>query len=551
MKERIIFLKTMGRYIKLLKKPIMIMTVFCLLTIPISLISPRFFQIFIDDVVKSFEFEKFKIVAMGMVSVYILRFITDAVILYMSNKLQNKFSYYLRRDIWKKYLNTGFRNFEKYEKSDLKMRVCDDVTALSGFVKNQVVDYSVGILITLSAFCIVLYTDWTMTLCCTAILPLVFLLNIWLGKKIKKINEKLRVVNQEYYSFEYDALQHWKDVKSLTLEEPFINRFKEYRKRLAELGVKNIRCWFFNEIINDFKANYISKVLIYIIGAFFVIKGRMSIGVMFMFSEYFGMMFNNIDMLNMRNVELRTLIPFFRKIEQVLSLETEKKGTVEITDIQNIRADNLKFGYTESREPVLENLGFKVRKGEHCKITGRSGSGKSTLVKLLTGLYEPDRGKVMINMTDLSEIKKSVYYSLTGVVMQDPQFFNMSVLENLIFVRSGISFEEITEVCNEVGILDYINKLPAGFDTVVGEKGSRFSGGQKQRLAIARALLKKPKLLILDEATSSLDNLSEREIYKVLQKISKEITIITISHRKVDFLNEYGKEVSVGIKQVL
>lgn len=529
--KRITILRQIKEYIIKQKMSAIFLVFVSLISVPLAFITPKVFQIFIDDVLDKKNIRMFGAVVIALIGIYIARLILDTVNLHCSNKLLNSFTFSIRKNIWLKYTKISFLKYESMNFGDLKMRFVDDVDSLGGFLKSQVVDYVCSLLLAVISLGLTLYINAKMTLICIGIIPVIFLISHFIGTGLGKVNEEIRQVNDRYYSFTHNSLQFWRETKAHNAEGEFISRFKSFRKTLAKLGYKNIRFWFFSEIFNDFKSNYLSKVFIYIVGAFFVANGELSVGMLMMYAEYFAMLFNSLDAAYSKNVEIKMSMPYYKRIFEVLSLrqksECEKlsaaiKGDIEIK--------NVSFSYN-SNQQVLNNIDLKIIAGEYLAIIGKSGCGKTTLAKLLLCLYEPTGGEILLDGINISKIKSEVLHSQIAVVMQDSYFFNSTIRENLYLAKENASDEELLAACRQANILEFIESLPLKLDTVIGERGVKLSGGQKQRLSIARAVLRDAKIIILDEATSSLDKISEDYILDSLHKISNSRTIILISHK--------------------
>lgn len=499
--------------------------------IPVSLVSPVFFQILLDEVMTQYNIESFSTVVLGLLSVYLMRFILDGSALFFGNRLLNTFTFSLRKDVLRKIRRTPFSFLEKKETGDLKMRLMDDVDCLGNFIREQVVDYLFGILMIVFTLYATLRIDVKMTLYCVAVIPLVFLVNYLIGRGTRKVNEEIRQVNEKYYSSTHSSLQFWREIKAQNTEEAFIERFVRFRRKLAKLGLRSIRYWAYTEVFNDFKANYLTKILVYIIGAFFLIRGELTVGVLIMYAEYFSMLFSALDSVNSKRAALKINAPYYQRIFETLSFpEEEDESRIEVNISGRVAIRDLCFGYQEGKE-VLHHVDLTVDPGDYIAVIGKTGCGKTTLAKLLLGLYTPQEGEITFDGINLQDICRENFYEQIGVVMQDSYLFNMSIRENLLLYKENATKEELSSACRKANIHDFIAGLPEGYDSIIGERGVKLSGGQKQRLAIAGALLKSPKLIIFDEATSSLDRESEEIIHHSINEIAKDTTVIVITHK--------------------
>lgn len=530
--KRFDVLKRINKYIKKTKKEIIALILVSMLTIPVAFISPYFFSILIDKVMAEGQIKYFAIVVVGLIGVYIIRLLLDSANIFCSNRILNRFLFCIRKDIWTKYLKLSFGEYEKMGIGDLKMRLVDDADGIGNFIKDQVVDYIFSIGMVIVSLLITLYINYKLTLLCLLIMPFVIIINSLIGRGNKKVNEKIRKVNEEYFSFLHNTLQYWKEIKAQCTEINFIERFKTFRMSLASLGYNQIRYWGFSEIFTDFKTNYLTKVMVYIIGSYFVIKGDLSVGLLILFSESFGMLFTNLDVVNSRSVALSVSMPYYTRICEALDFIEEDEQNKHNIDLKgDIKISNVEFFYDEKSKKILDDVSLEIKNGDYVAVVGKSGCGKTTLMKVMLNLYKPQSGMIEIDGTDIKLIKKKCLYSQIGVVMQDNYLFNMSIIENLLLSKSNATLEELQTACKQANIMDFINTLPLGFDTVIGERGVKLSGGQKQRIAIAQALLKKPKLILFDEATSSVDKISEDIINRSISEIANKTTVIVISHK--------------------
>ena len=505
-------LQRLLRYIAGQRISIVMLVFISLAVLPVTLISPVFFQRLIDDVFLAEDWAPFPWIAAGLLGVYVMRLILDGGALYFGNRLLNHFTYSLRCNILTKYFHTPYGVMEKMDVGDLKMRLLDDIDTLGNFLKDQVVDYlSAWLMLLLSlALCLVIHP--MLTLLCVAVLPPLFFLNHQIGRGANRVNEQSRLVQEEYSTSTHGALQAWREIKAQNVENLFVQRFAQYRQQLAKLGLRSIRYWAYTEVLNDFKANYLSKVWVYIIGALFVIRGQLSIGTLILFAEYFDFLFRALDTVNVRNVALKTNLPYYRRVFDTLDWDfSEQSDKKELGKLDRISISGVSFGYADTA--VIRDVSLEIGRGDYLAIVGKTGCGKTTLAKLILGLYEPWTGEIHYNGLALSQIDRTALYQQLGVVMQDNYLFNMSIRENLLLCCPAATDGELLEACRKANLLPFVDSLPDGLDTVVGERGIRLSGGQKQRICIAQALLKKPPFFLFDEATSSLDGESEAAIH--------------------------------------
>ena len=527
--NRITVYQRLQKYTKPVKGSILALMLTSLLTVPLTLISPKFYQILIDEVMGQKNMGQFYIVVFGLIMVYVLQFLLDGSSLHFGNRVLNSFTLHLRKDVLEKYQKLPYSFFEKKEPGDWKMRLVDDIDCLGRFIRDQVIDYLLGILTIGFTLFMAFRIDIRMTFYCLLVIPFVFFINYLIGRGSKKVNEEIRKVNEEYYTSTHNSLQFWREIKAQNAEKTFIERFRQYRKVLAKLGLRSIRYWGYSEVFNDFKANYLTKVMVYIIGAFFVINRKISVGGLIMFSEYFAMLFSSLDMVNSKRAALKANTPYYRRIFETLDFPEEAVSAEGALVQPEIEIKNLSFSYRPGEE-ILKNVSLTINQGDYIAIVGKTGCGKTTLAKLLLGLYEPDGGEICFGGKRMELVKKELYGQV-GVVMQDSFLFNMSIRENLQLANRNATENDFIEACRRANIYGFVQSLEQGFDTVIGERGVKLSGGQKQRLAIAAALLKSPRVLLFDEATSSLDKASEDIINDAIHQLAQDTTVIIISHR--------------------
>lgn len=289
---------------------------------------------------------------------------------------------------------------------------------------------------------------------------------------------------------------------------------------------------------------------LYFLGGILIIFGRMEVALLLTFMNYYEQFFSNISSISDSIVGFKNDKPSIKRVVEILDFEEPLKRTTKKL-VSEIKFENLFFNYPQNQQEVLKGVSLLISRNEHIAIMGRNGCGKSTLIKLILGMYEPTKGRILFDETNIKEItvKQKI-----GVIMQEPYMFNLSIKENLKLAKRTASADEIDAACKKANIYDFIQNLPDRYETVIGERGVKLSGGQKQRLAIARTLLYDPEIVVVfDEATSSLDYENEKAIVSTIKHLTNGKSVITIAHRlssmldanRVAVMNE-GKIVAYG-----
>ncbi|MER3406471.1 MAG: hypothetical protein C4289_15970 [Chloroflexota bacterium] len=265
-----------------------------------------------------------------------------------------------------------------------------------------------------------------------------------------------------------------------------------------------------------------------------VINGLLTIGELLAFTTYVARLFGPVSAFANMNVQLQQALAAFDRVQEYLELQTEirdRPGAIELPPVRGrIEFRDVSFAYSPER-PVLKHISFTVEPGQLVALVGPTGAGKSTVVNLIPRFYDPDEGCVRIDGYDLRDVTLSSLRRQIATVDQETFLFNMTILENIRYARPEATFDEVVEAAKAAYLHDFIMSLPEGYETMVGERGVKLSGGERQRLAIARAILRNPRILILDEATSSLDSIAESYIQRALEPLMRGRTVIAIAHR--------------------
>lgn len=367
-------------------------------------------------------------------------------------------------------------------------------------------------------------------------IPIVFYLAlVFIFKKsLEDVNRDVMEDNAKLTSYLVESIEGIETVKAFNGERK-VNletekKFIKFIKSVFKYGyVNNLQGSLKNTVKGIF------GIFILWIGAYLALKGDITVGTLISFNALLAYFIEPIERMINLQPQLQSAMVAADRLGEILDLELEKskdedKKINPNTLLGNINFKNIDFRYG-TRQLVLKNINMDIKPGEKIALVGESGSGKTTIAKLLMSFYNTEKGEIIINNYNIKDINKEALRDKMSYISQDSFFFSGSIKENLQFANEYATYEEIIEVCKQAQIHDFINSLPLRYETPLEEKGTNFSGGQRQRLAIARALIKKPEILIMDEATSNLDSITEKAIEKTIEECTKNVTTIIIAHR--------------------
>ncbi|OPX30761.1 MAG: hypothetical protein B1H08_00825 [Candidatus Omnitrophica bacterium 4484_171] len=474
----------------------------------------------------------------AMAIVLILAFLLKGVALFFQNYLMSIVGQRCIKDVrnvlYRKMHDLSLDFYSRKRTGELISRITNDVGMITNAISYGLTDLIYqSMQIVLFTF-LVFYIYWKMALISFVIFPLIIFPVIKLGKRIKKFSIQTQKSMADLNSQLAETIQGAYIVKVFCREDYEHKRFMKINQQYYKFILKSIKRIIILPPFTEF-VGVLGAVAILIFAGRDVIEGRLSFGV---FGLFMG--------------ALMSMIRPFKKLSAVYSINQQALGAsgriyeileepVKVKEKDNaivhkefdscIAFDGVWFKYSDNEDFVLKDINLKVNKNDILAIVGHSGAGKSTLVSLIPRLYDPQRGRVTIDGIDLRDLTLHSLRSLISVVSQEMIIFNCTVRDNIVYGREGASFDDIVEASKRAFAYDFIQNLPKGFDTLVGDRGFRLSGGEKQRIAIARAFLKNSSILILDEATSNLDSESEKLIQKALYELIRGKTVFVIAHR--------------------
>ena len=461
----------------------------------------------------------------------------------------------LRKAVYQKIIWLPLSFFDNRRVGELMSRITSDVGTLTDMFSFTLAEFLRQILTLILGTAIIFYFAPKLTGFMLLTFPVLVVLALVFGKYIRKLSKKTQDKLAEANVVVEESLQSISVVKAFTNEIFETNRYANILMRVVNVAIRTAR----------FRGLFISFIIFAIFGgivavgwygAFLVQSNEMTVGELFSFVLYTSFIGVSIGGLGDIYTQLQRSIGASERLLEILKEkdEAEERNSPPVKLQGKIEFDNVSFSYPTRKDfQVLKDLHFKMEPGEKVALVGQSGSGKSTIINLLMRFYPVEDGAIKVDGKSIHDFNLTAYRKNIGIVPQEVILFGGTIRENISYGKPAATFDEIQEAARQANALEFIESFPDRFDTIVGERGVKLSGGQRQRIAIARAILKNPSILILDEATSSLDAQSEVLVQEALEKLMEGRTTIVIAHRlstikKVDriFVIQEGRLAEMG-----
>ena len=441
----------------------------------------------------------------------------------------------IRQHVYNHLIKLPMAFFAEHRVGELNSRISSDISILQHSLTETLADLLSQLLIITGGITLMMVSSFKLTLFMLAIVPAMALLAFFSGRAIRKYSKKVQSYIAESNTIVEETLQGIQNVKAFTNELFEIRRYREKTNEVARAGIKGGKYQAtMSFIVLGF---FVAMAAVIWRGAALIAGGQMEAGQLFSFVIYSGFIAGNIAGMAGVYTRLQRTIGAAEKLLLLLDEPTEEIDESYIPHPVHTLHGQITFDRVEFRYPsrdqnvVLKDISFTIAPGQQVALVGPSGAGKSTLVSLLLKFYEPVNGKILFDNRDSHNFPVTAVRTQMAIVMQDVFLFGGSIRENISYGKPGADEQEIINAAIQANAWDFIQSFPDKLDTIVGERGIQLSGGQRQRIAIARAVLKNPKILILDEATSSLDSESERFVQEALEKLMHGRTSVVIAHR--------------------
>ena len=553
-------------------RPFLGLVLLVLLAITISslleLIPPLLYRDLIDNVIINHDTQRLNLLAVGMIGIPLLSGLIGVAERYFSARVGEGVIFNLRQEMYTHLQRMSLRFFTHTKSGEIISRFNNDVVGAQSAFTGTIPNIVTNIITLISTLAVMVSIEWRLAALSVVVLPLFLLPARRVARTLREIRRRAMEYNADLSSLisETLSINGALLVKIFGRQPEENDRFRQTNSNVRDIGVRRalVGRWFF---LGLGISGAIGTALIYWVGGHLVINDAISIGTIVAFSAYLVRLYGPISSLTNVQVEFATSMVSFERVFEYLDLSVEIQDYPHAIPLQKVsgrvRFENVSFSYQPpggqagspdngpmefwesskerrdgdgnspepSRRWALREVTFEIEPGELVALVGQSGAGKTTITYLLPRLYDPTEGRITLDDHDLRRVTQASLAAQIGMVTQETYLFHDTVRANLLYARPGASQGEIEAACQAAHIHDFLFHLPEGYDTLVGERGYRLSGGEKQRLAIARVILKNPRILILDEATSHLDSYNETLIQAALEPLFSGRTSLVIAHR--------------------
>ena len=464
------------------------------------------------------------IAVVGAVSSYVESYLTTSISQWVSHDLRRTLYHHIQR--------LSLAEFDQARTGDLITRVTSDIESIQDFLDQALLGMLVNVLTLFGMVGVMFYTDWRFTLIALSVAPVLLLVVYTFTRRIKQASRAVRKKESELVSVVEEVLTSVRVVKAFAREDYEEKRFEaesleNVETALQARGIKAKLSPFVDIIVA------VGTCLVLWYGARFVLARRMEVGVLVVFVLYLGRMYRPMRALSKMTDTVSKALVGYERIKEVLGIESRVRDLPRARRAPRFKGevefDHVTFGY-DQQTPVLKDISFRIEPGQIAALVGPSGTGKTTVISLIPRFYDPSSGYVKIDRKNAREFTLKSLREQMSFVLQETLLFRATVWENIAYGRPDASRKQIFQAAELANAREFIEKMPQGYNTIVGERGVTLSGGQRQRIAIARAVIRDTPILILDEPTTGLDSASEEAVVEALDRLMKGRTTIVIAH---------------------
>jgi ATP-binding cassette subfamily B protein len=503
----------------------------------LGMISPFLLRDVLDHAIPEDDDKLLALLVAGMIAISVATGVLGVAQTWLSNVVGQKVMHDLRAKVYRHLQRLSLAFFTKTRTGEIQSRIANDIGGVQNVVTSTATSIVSNVTTVIATVVAMMLLDWRLALFSLGLTPLFVLLARRVGDQRRKIASTRQSAMADISSLVQESLSVSGILlgKTMGRGDELADRFERESERLADLEVRSRMAgrWVMASIQTSFA---VMPALVYLFAG--LAPGAVTIGTLVAFTTLQTRLFWPIQSLLGVGVDIQTSLALFERVFEYLDLEVDlREGDRDLPALTGeVQFEDVWFRYGDSAESsvipwTLRGVDLEVPAGSKLALVGETGSGKTTVGYLAARLYDPERGAVRLDGADLRELRFGTLADAVGVVSQETYLFHASVRDNLRFARPDATDEEIEEAAAAAQIHETIAALPEGYDTIVGERGFRFSGGERQRIAIARTILRNPPVLVLDEATSALDVQTERAVGEALERLAEGRTTIVIAHR--------------------
>lgn len=496
------------------------------------LINPQISGMIVDEVIEGQHYEKLGILLLIMIGVTLVRSLLRFTFLMCFESSSQGLVYDMREEAYRKLMKEDFNFFNKNRTGDLMSRQTGDMDAVRHMVSHVIYFSFENILVFLMALVMIFSVNVKMALCMLIVLPFTLAVTLSQRRHIKPVFDRVRDCFSSLNAFAQETIAGNRVVKAFAKEDYELEKFDRENDGYRDAQLNAASIWM--KYIPMFEVlSQCLTIILMIMGGFMVIDGEMTIGNMVTVNGYLWMLNSPLRQAGWIINDLQRFLTAIEKIYKVYTTEPDIKQPEHVVEKRKLKGsvtfDHVNY-YTND-DTVLKDISFHVEPGQTVGIIGATGSGKSSLINLICRFYDVNQGRVLVDDIDVRNLNLQTLRGNIGIAMQDVFLFSDTIEGNIAYGNPDCTFEQVQAAAKIANADEFIREMPEGYDTIIGERGVGLSGGQKQRISLARAILKDPSIIILDDTTSAIDMETESMIQNELKKISDERTVFIIAHR--------------------
>ena len=502
------------------------------ITALLVLINPQISGMIVDEVIEGQHYEKLGILLLIMIGVTLVRSLLRFTFLMCFESSSQGLVYDMREEAYRKLMKEDFNFFNKNRTGDLMSRQTGDMDAVRHMVSHVIYFSFENILVFLMALVMIFSVNVKMALCMLIVLPFTLAVTLSQRRHIKPAFDRVRDCFSSLNAFAQETIAGNRVVKAFAKEDYELEKFDRENDGYRDAQLNAASIWMKYIPMFEILSQCLTIILM-IMGGFMVIDGEMTIGNMVTVNGYLWMLNSPLRQAGWIINDLQRFLTAIEKIYKVYTTEPDIKQPEHVVEKRKLKGSGTfdHVNYYTNDDTVLKDISFHVEPGQTVGIIGATGSGKSSLINLICRFYDVNQGRVLVDDIDVRNLNLQTLRGNIGIAMQDVFLFSDTIEGNIAYGNPDCTFEQVQAAAKIANADEFIKEMPEGYDTIIGERGVGLSGGQKQRISLARAILKDPSIIILDDTTSAIDMETESMIQNELKKISDERTVFIIAHR--------------------